>query len=241
MFTLLLSLLALGTSLLSGLFGMAGGMILMGVFTLLLPVPTAMVLHGSTQLMSNASRAYILRAHVDWRSFAYYVAGSLLAFVVMLGIRYQPPPLMVFLGLGGTPFLAALLPRRWIDFERPPAAVLTGFLVAAMQLLAGAAGPLLDVAFVDTRLQRNQVVATKAVTQVFSHTLKLAYFLPALEVEALSPQLLAAMAVATIAGTRLGTWLLARMSEATFRRYTRAIVYAVGGMYLWKAGLLLIE
>ena len=240
MLTLLLSFTALGTALLSGIFGMAGGMILMGVFTALLPVPSAMVLHGSTQLMSNVSRAYILREHIYWKGFLLYLAGSMLAFLAMLRVSYTADPLVVFLGLGLTPFVAALLPSRWLDFQRPVPAVITGFQVAVVQLIAGAAGPLLDIAFVDTRLNRNQIVATKAATQCFSHVLKLAYFLPAVELETFSPQLIAALLLATVAGTRLGTWLLERVSESAFKRYTRGIVYGIGGVYLGKAGLLLL-
>jgi uncharacterized membrane protein YfcA len=240
MLTLWLGLTALGTALLSGVFGMAGGMILMGVFTALTSVPTAMVLHGGTQLLSNASRASILRAHIYWRGFVCYLAGSLLAFLLMLGVKYTPHPAVVFLGLGLTPFAAALLPARWLDFQRPRAATFTGFQVAALQLVAGAAGPLLDIAFVDTRLNKNQVVATKAATQVLSHSLKLAYFLPSAQLGDISPSLLAALLIATVIGTQLGVAILARMSEAVFKRYSRGIVYAVGGAYLFKAGALIL-
>jgi len=239
MVAILLTLASLGTALLSGLFGMAGGMILMGVFAALLPIPAAMVMHGGTQLVSNVSRAFILRAHVYWKGFGLYVVGSLVAYVAMSSVRYTPDPLVVFLGLGLTPFVAALVPSRWVDFQRTVPAVVTGFQVAAMQLIAGAAGPLLDIAFVDTKLDRNEIVATKAVTQVFSHALKLAYFLPAVSVAEFSPQLIAAILVATVAGTRLGTWLLERMSDVAFKRYTRVIVYGIGGMYLCRAGFLI--
>lgn len=231
-----LSLTALATAVLSGIFGMAGGMVLMGVYTALLPVPTAMVMHGGTQTIANVSRALILRKDVYWRGFVLYALGALVAFAAMASLRYVPHPAVVFLGLGLTPFVAPLLPSRVMDFERPLAAVLCGFNVAALQLVAGAAGPLLDVAFLSTRLTRQQVVATKAVTQVFSHLLKLAYFLPALSTDELSPTLLVAILAATIVGTRLGTYALARMSDASFRRYSRAIVYAIGAAYLCKAG-----
>ena len=229
MFILLLSFTALVTATLSGVFGMAGGMLLMGVYVALLPVPTAMVMHGGTQLISNVSRAWLLRGHVYWRGFVYYVAGSSVAFALMLGLHYTPDPLVVFLGLGLTPFIARLLPAEWLDFQRPRAALVTGFQVAAVQLMAGAAGPLLDIAFVDTQLDRNQVVATKAVTQVFSHSLKL---------RELSAPLVAAIVLATLAGTRLGTAVLARLSDVAFKRYSRAIVLAIGAMYLFKAASL---
>jgi uncharacterized membrane protein YfcA len=241
MLTLILGSTALATAVLSGVFGMAGGMVLMGVFTTLLPVPTAMVMHGGTQLFANIARTFILRRYVYARGLLCYLAGSIGAYLVMRQVHYAASPLAVFLGLGLTPFLATLLPARWLDFQRPGPAVVTGFQVAAVQLIAGAAGPLLDIAFVDTRLDRNQVVATKAATQCFSHALKLAYFLPSVATGTISPPLIAAMFVATVLGTRLGTWLLHQLSEATFKRYTRALVFAIGWIYLGKAGWLLLR
>lgn len=234
----LLSLCSLVTALLSGVFGMAGGMLLMGVYTALLPVPTAMVMHGGTQLVSNVARAVLLRRNVYWRGFGLYVVGALGAFALFLQVRYVPDPLVVFLGLGLTPFVAALLPTHLLDFQRPGAAVWTGFAVASGQLVAGAAGPLLDVAFLETRLTRQQVVATKAVTQVFSHLLKLAYFVPALKAGTITPALALCVLVATLLGTRLGTYVLERMSDDKFRRYSRRIIYAIGAGYLVKAGML---
>ena len=96
-------------------------------------------------------------------------------------------------------------------------------------------GPLLDVAFVRTKLNRNQVVATKAATQVFSHILKLVYFATFLTGSELTVTLLLAILVATLAGTWAGTRILARMSERSFFTWSRYIVYAIGVMYLYKA------
>ena len=52
-----LSLLMIGTAFLSGIFGMAGGLILIGVLLFIFPLPTAMVLHAVTQMASNGWRA----------------------------------------------------------------------------------------------------------------------------------------------------------------------------------------
>jgi uncharacterized membrane protein YfcA len=241
MLTLVLTVTSLLTALLSGVFGMAGGVLLMGVYTAVLPVPAAMVMHGGTQLVANLSRALLLGKSVYWRGVGLYSAGALLAFAALWHIRYVPAPWVVFLGLGSTPFVAAALPRGALDFELPSAAVLVGFQVVAVQLVAGAAGPLLDVAFLDTRLTRHQVVATKAVTQVLSHSLKLAYFIPALQAGVVTPGLALCVLCATVVGTRLGTLVLNRMSDDAFRRHSRAVVYAIGVAYLCKAGLLLLS
>jgi uncharacterized protein len=54
----------LSTSFISGVFGMVGGMILMGVLLAIMPVAAAMVLHGVTQMASNGWRAWLWRTHI---------------------------------------------------------------------------------------------------------------------------------------------------------------------------------
>ena|SRR5438552_12395230 len=67
---------SLFTALVSGILGMAGGMMLMGVLLTLLPLPAAMMLHGIAQLASNGWRALLLRQQIDWRIVSGYAAGS---------------------------------------------------------------------------------------------------------------------------------------------------------------------
>jgi uncharacterized membrane protein YfcA len=239
MLTLLLALCAFVTATLSGVFGMAGGLLLMGVYAALLPVASAMVLHGATQLFSNGLRAALLWRSIYFRALGPYVLGMLGASAVLFRLRYVPEPAIVFLGLGLVPFVPALLPARYFAFERPATAPLAGALVGSVQLLAGAAGPLLDVAFANTKLERTQVVATKAFAQVLAHVLKLAYFAPLASQGESSPALLAALLVATALGTRTGTRILERMSESSFRRGSRGLLYAIGACYLLKGGLAL--
>jgi len=233
-----LALCAFGTAVLSGVFGMAGGILLMGAYVALLPVAAAMVLHGATQLFANALRAAILWRHVYWRGLNVYVAGAAATFGLLLYVRYVPNQLVVFLGIGLAPFVSLLLPRGWLAFERPHAALITGIQVTALNLTAGAAGPLLDVAFVDTALNKRQVVATKAISQVFSHTLKLAYFAPLVSSSELPSGMLAAILVATVLGTLTGTRILARLSDQRFKSLSRSLVYGIGLVYLCRAATL---
>ena len=68
-----------GTSLLSGIFGMAGGMILIGVLLAIMPVPEAMMLHGVTQMASNGWRGLLWWRYVRWRAVGSYVFGCAVA------------------------------------------------------------------------------------------------------------------------------------------------------------------
>ena len=55
------------TSILSGVIGMAGGMILMAILVSVVSVAAAMMIHGAVQAAANGSRAWFLRSHIQWR------------------------------------------------------------------------------------------------------------------------------------------------------------------------------
>src|SRR3978361_1727173 len=100
-----LGLLMVATAFLSGLFGMAGGLILIGVLLTLRPLPTAMVLHAITQMASNGWRAFLWRAHIRWRPVAVYLIGCALALGLWSLTRYVPDKPIALLLLGVTPFM----------------------------------------------------------------------------------------------------------------------------------------
>src|SRR5262245_46498440 len=80
----------LSTSFLSGIFGMAGGMILMGFLLLIMPLAAAMVLHGIIQMVSNGWRAWLWRANIEWQVVAYYAGGATVAVLAFACVRAVP-------------------------------------------------------------------------------------------------------------------------------------------------------
>ena len=68
-----------GTSALSGVFGMAGGLILLGFLLAWLPATTAIAVHGVIQLGANGSRAFLSRHYIDWRIVGWIVLGVMVA------------------------------------------------------------------------------------------------------------------------------------------------------------------
>jgi uncharacterized membrane protein YfcA len=166
-----------GTAVLSGIFGMAGGVILMGVFTTLLPVSAAMVTHGLVQLMANGGRAFLHREHIQWRIAGLFVAGSVIVALLLALVRFEPSKPFVFLMLGLCPLEVWTPPKLLnIDAAKASHAVLCSVLVTGVNLSSGASGPLLDIFFVRTALNRHQIVATKGFTQSFAHITKIVFY-----------------------------------------------------------------
>ncbi len=220
---------------LSATFGMAGGLLLLLGLGAGMPVAAAMGLHGLTQASANGARAALLSRHIAWGPALACAAGALLSGAVVGGLDLQPPPRLVWAACGASALLGlALEGRAGLRFERPRVALLAGLVTAAAQITAGVAGPLLDAFFVDAQLDRRAVVATKALTQVVAHLVKLGVWAPLGLAE---PRLAAGMALAAVAGTFAGRGLLGRMSEAGFRRATRGLVLALGLASLLRAAL----
>lgn len=241
--TSLLLAVVLVTAMVSGVFGMAGGLMLMGALTLVMPVSAAMVTHGAVQFMSNGWRAVLHRAHIDWRIIVMYGAGSAIAAGLLASVVYEPTKAWVYLMLGLVPGLAWLPKGAFhLDAAKPTHAVACGLSVTGLNVIAGVSGPLLDVFFVRTNLSRHAIVATKAATQAFSHTVKMVFYgVPLITAvdTGLPPWwfFLVAAPLAMI-GAWLGGMVLDRLSDVNFLKYTRWIVTALGAVYLVQAAVL---
>ncbi len=223
------------TAIMSAMLGMAGGLVLMGVLALILPVSAAMVTHGAVQSVSNGWRAVLLRRFVMWRTLGFYLAGSALAAIALFSVQIVLDRAWLLIALGLVPFIVWLPPRLVpVNPERPVQGVLAGFAVTGLNVVAGVSGPLLDVFFQNSGADRRAIVATKAATQVAAHGVKIVYYVgPALAVSDSGLIWLIALALPlSVAGTTLGARVLTAMSEADFRRWTKRVVTGIGLVYL---------
>jgi uncharacterized membrane protein YfcA len=244
LFFAILAASALATSFVSGILGMAGGMILMGILLALMPVPAAMMLHGVTQLASNGWRAFMWRANVDWRVLRGYVLGALAATAAFAVLQLVVSKAIALIVMGCTPFITLALPEKLhLNVERRGHSTACGAICTALSLTAGVSGPILDVFFVRSKMTRHAVIATKATTQSFAHLLKIAYFgaLVSGERAAVDARLAAMMVALAFAGTTLSGPVLKRMDDTSFRRWSRWTISVLGTAYLASGVMLLVR
>jgi uncharacterized membrane protein YfcA len=240
---ILLLVVVLLTATISGVFGMAGGLMLMGALTLAMPVSAAMVTHGAVQFVSNGWRAVLHRTHIDWPIIGVYSVGSAIAAGALALVTYEPTKAWVYLMLGLVPGLTWIPKGRFnLDAAKRPHALTCGLSVTGLNVVAGVSGPLLDVFFVRTALTRHRIVATKAATQALSHTVKMVFYgvpLFGASGTGLPPWwfFVAATPLAMI-GAWVGGTVLDRMTDVNFMKYTRWIVTALGVIYLIQAAYL---
>jgi uncharacterized membrane protein YfcA len=245
MTSLLISVLCLamvGTSFLSGIFGMAGGMILVGILLALMPVPEAMMLHGVTQMASNGWRGLLWWKHVRWSAVGAYVSGCTLALVAWSFTRFVPSLPVALLLLGVTPFMVRLLPKSYSpNPDSLKQGTLYGTICMTLILLTGVSGPLVDSFFLGGKLDRREIVATKAICQIFGHAAKLVYFGALIDqTGSLDPMVAVLAIVSSMIGTTLAKKVLEAMSDQQYRKWANGIIVTIAGYYVVHGSYLIV-
>src|ERR1051325_3183276 len=80
----------LATSFIAGVFGMAGGMILLGVLLIYFDVGTGMAAFPVLQFSANVARVVLWRNFILWPVFWQFAAGGTVAFGLMWLIAFIP-------------------------------------------------------------------------------------------------------------------------------------------------------
>lgn len=230
------------TSLISGIFGMAGGLILLYLLFLVLPVGTAIAVQGIIQIISNGSRAWFSRRYIDWRILGIMSIGLAVSAGLLALVNYRPNLVVASITIGLLPILV-WIPANWfnLDASRPGHAFAAGLISGTLNIGAGAAGPTIDIFFIRTLMDRRRIIATKAAAQVISHVIKVLFYAEA--TRQLSAGEWWAVSIAapfTILGSSAGNWVLQKLTDVHFRQWTRYVVTAIGLFYLGRAILVLL-
>lgn len=244
--TLLIILLAtLSTAFLSSIFGMLGGLILMGALITIMPVSQAMVLHGLIQLTSNGYRAWLNKTDIKWNIVSTLIIGNIISLVGLFSLAFVPDKITVLLVLGLLPYIAWAFPKNnSLDVSKKPIGILAGMVVVGSNLLSGTGGPLLDIFFQRVNMTRHQVVATKAVAQSLGHISKIIFFgfLTTSKFNTWPSFLLIFFAViASVIGTTLGKIILDKIDDRTFFVWTQSILLTIGAVFIAYALYLMIH
>jgi uncharacterized protein len=227
------------SSFLSAVFGMAGGMILLGVLLAYFDVAAGMILFSIIQFFVNGSRVIQWRQYIRWPIFRWYFVGAVVAFAIMWLIAFVPDKMTVYLILGLMPFVIEALPRAWrpnIEWRGVP--VITGFLTTIIQILAGVGGMMLDIFFQKSMLDRKTTNATKAVAQTFSHVVRWIYFGVLAGIGNLPLWIVPPAVLLGIGGAWAAPYVVERMTDHGFRKWTRVLIFIISVVYLMRAAFL---
>ena len=234
---------ALLTSGISGAIGMAGGISLFSLLTFFYELRLLIPIHGVAQFASNLSRSLFLYKNIDWRIFSYFIVGVpfgvALAYPVLKSFHHEQ---LFFLIIAGMIFVAILpqskiqkakskLAKAWPDWVF----FFTGIIAAFMGLLIGSLGPFLAVFFLKTRLKKEEIVATKAVSQMCVHFLKIPVYLSLGFEWELYLVPMGILVVGAILGSYFGVKVLRLLSRRVFDVLFKSMLLVAALRLLYKS------
>ena len=224
---------AFATSMLSGMLGLAGGMTLLSILLLFYDPLVAIPLHGVIQLVSNASRSYIQRRHVERGIVGWYALPLVPMGFAGLAIAKQLPPSLARALIGLFVLAATWAPGLMLlgahpeKLQRNRRFFVLGSAVGLLNTTIGATGPLTAPFFLNLGLGRQQVIGTMAVCQALGHLAKLVVFGAAGFAFVAFAPLLALLSVFVVLGSWVGSRLLDHVSERGFTWIYKAVLTVI--------------
>jgi len=173
---ILLGSLTFLTSTVAGVVGVGGGMLLIAILPLFLPLNAIIPVHGVTQMSSNISRAFFGIKDVQFKVVPKFIFGSILgvslfAFLLSyVSLEYVP----LFIG-------AYILLNLWSKsfgqyIKKYESYFMAGFFQTGLSVIVGATGPLTMTLLLKDFDDKDKVVATGAMLMSITHTAKLFVF-----------------------------------------------------------------
>jgi uncharacterized membrane protein YfcA len=204
------------TSLITATFSLGGGSLMIAVLALVFPPATVVPLHGAIQLGSNAGRAAVQRAHIQWRLVLWISLGAVVGTIVGGQFASLLPEAAFQIAIALFVLLTTWLPQPKIVGRSRVAQVIGGAVISALSMVVGATGPLVAV-FIKGLSDRRELVATHAMLMTIQNTFKVIVFVALGFAFGSFLPLIAAMILFGFMGTWIGSRLLVKVPEAAFR------------------------
>lgn len=204
------------TSMITATFSLGGGLLMVAVLALVFPPAVVVPVHGAVQLGSNAGRALVQRAHIQWQLIGWISLGAVVGVIVGGQFAFLLPEHLFTLIIGCFVLVTAWLPQPRIVGESRLVQVIGGAVISALSMVVGPTGPLIAT-FVKGLPDRRQLVATHAMLMTVQNLLKVVTFTALGFAFSAYLPLVVAMIVAGFGGTAIGSRILLKVPERVFR------------------------
>lgn len=226
MLTLCLTLAALAGATLSGVTGVGGGTLLIGViYAFGLAPAIAVPLHAAVQLVSNGSRTVAYLQHVDWSALRWFLLGALPSPFLIAPLMTRANPDVTRLAMAGF-ILLSLRPKTLgaLHMNGRAGMVTAGALAGGLGAIFAASGTMIAPFFRRPEWSKQTTIATLAVCQASAHLAKVIAFASIGFGVLAYWHWLAPMIAAVLVGTWLGRNLHDHVSERAFDLVFRTIL-----------------
>jgi len=173
---LVLPIITFFTSALTGVVGMGGGLLLLLIMTEFLPFAALIPVHGINQLVTHSSRAFISFKEIHRRKTIHFALGAVIGGLIGMQFVLSVSESLFKMLLGVFVLLCLLVPHIKNPPKLPYKWPIVGAFTSFFGLFVGATGLLIAPFYLTEKMSKEQLIATKAASQVFIHSTKVAAF-----------------------------------------------------------------
>lgn len=233
----ILILAAFITSSISAILGMGGGIILLAIMAIIIPEgSTAIALHGIIQLTSNLTRSFVFRKYIKKNIIFQYFPGALIGLIISsiaifiliyffditsansIKFDFLKPMIGIFI-------FWFLFGKRYKSTEQNPHFFKVGLISGLTTVFIGATGPLIAPFFLKGKLNKQNIIANKAVCQAISHLGKIPLFIIFFNFNYFNEiKLLIPLTISVFIGTNLGKHILKFIPEDSFKKLFKVLL-----------------
>jgi len=236
-FAVILLITSFLTSALTAAIGLGGGVAMLAVLGLGMPVTSVLPVHGVVQLGSNSGRLILQRHYLIRPLLLWFTLGSLMGIALGASVVIAIPDWLAKWALAL--FILWSVYRKKTESSvkqyRQHYFVLSGAISGFCTMLVGATGPLVAALLANMGLTKQPLVATHAGCMVIQHGIKILAFGTLGFAYAQWGPLIAAMIASGGLGTWVGTRMLNHLPEASFRRGFKIVMTLMSVHMIWQA------
>jgi len=237
---IILILAAFITSSISAVLGMGGGIILLGIMALIIPEGYKVIaLHGMVQLFSNTTRSFVFKNYLKKNLLIQFFIGAIIgvgisALIILMLIYYfdvssanqiKVEVLKPVIGL----FIVWNLFLKGPKKEKKSDSFIPVGLVAGLSsIFVGAVGPLIAPFFLGKNLNKENIIANKAASQMITHISKIPLFIYFFNMDYIAEiRILLPLIFAVYIGTNFGKKILSFIPEKLFKKIFKITLFVI--------------
>lgn len=213
-------------SVLSALFGLAGGTMILAVLTWSVGIKNAVPLHSVVQFVGNVARIGVYYKMIEWKIVRYFIMLTLPgAYLGGLCVDFFAEKWLE-LAVGVFILITLAIPKpKFKNGLRYEVFTLLGFLGSFLGMLVAVSGPFIASFFVLNNITKERMVATKSVCQGITQIVKLLVFVTVVRFSfAQYSLLLVLLGLATVIGSLIGRYLIEKISEKTYNTLNNSLL-----------------
>lgn len=222
--TLLFSIIILISSIISGMTGLGGGILLLAFMTPIFPPAVLIPLHGIIQLFSNTSRVLLSYKKVNYKIFILFAIGAGIGSLLGIPVTISIPAVISTIILAIAILFFTWFPKIIKTIEFKGKFLVIGAIASFLSLFVGATGPLTAPFFLNSDLDKDSFVPTKAACQIPIHLFKVIVFIFS---GFILSQWLTEIFIAipmVFAGSFIGKFLVGKLNESIYKNIIKIVI-----------------